>query len=88
MTQEKDKGGIKTVVPEYRTPAQNAVRKQIAQHELQLWENTQYQTELRLRIARKLGDDEKPIMNDLTRCETAIDVLMQEINRLSTNAEE
>lgn len=61
---------------------QRTFKLQIIEHEKQIWLNTQYQLDLRVRIARRLKDDTDQLMKDLIRCETALDMLKEEIDNL------
>ncbi len=55
------------------------VQRVLLEQEMQTWKNTRYQAELRLRVARRIGDGaevEVGLVKQMERCEQALDVLV------------
>ena len=64
------------------------VKRTLLTQELSLWRNTRYQQEIRLRVAKRIDSDtenQAAIMQQLERCEKAIDMLEDELTRLDDN---
>lgn len=62
-----------------------ATRRAILEQERQMWANTRYQAEIRLRVQRRIDggvDVEAALIKDMERCEKAIDVLDEELRTL------
>lgn len=64
---------------------QSIIQEQIIRNELQLWQNSQYQLELRQRVYRRIGDSDADIIKELLRCEAAKDVLNEELTKVTAN---
>jgi hypothetical protein len=61
------------------------IRWNIASQDLQMWRNTRYQSELRLRVNRRIGSDPnviKQLEDELIRIESAIDAYQEELKAL------
>lgn len=60
-------------------------KRAILVQERQMWANTRYQMEIRMRVQRRLGasaEIEAGIVKELERCEQALDVLREELAAL------
>lgn len=70
----------------------NDVKRILITQEIALWTNTRYQLQIRLRIAKRVGDtteDQATYINGMARCEKALDALREELDALvSTNGVE
>jgi hypothetical protein len=61
------------------------IRRQLLQQEISMWKNTRYLAEVRLRVQRRIGgtpEAEAQHMQELERCEKAIDALEEEAHAL------
>lgn len=66
-----------------------SIKKQIVKQEMEQWEVTRYQLEVRHRVNKRIGssaDVMKSIETDLERCEKAIDALSDEMKLLDESA--
>jgi len=56
----------------------------ILQQELQIWKNTRYQLQIRYRVNIGIENNQgnEQIENELGKCEKAIDILLEEIEKV------
>jgi len=53
------------------------VQRAIVQQEIQMWQNSRYQLEVRARVTKRIGGDAAPIVAELEKCEKALDALAE-----------
>lgn len=65
----------------------NEIKRELVQSEMSRYENTIYLWTIRVRIAKRLEDKalEENAMKELERCEKALDVLKEELQKITSN---
>lgn len=60
------------------------VKRQIIEQDMQMWRNTRYQCEIRMRVQRRIGntEGEATMITELERCEKALDAMAEELAAL------
>lgn len=60
------------------------VKRVLINQEMQMWRNTRYQCEVRLRVQKRIGntEGEAVLITELERCEKALDTLTEELSTL------
>jgi hypothetical protein len=59
------------------------VQRAILTQEIQMWLNSRYLFEIRIRVTRRIGGDATPIVAELEKCEKALDALSEILEETS-----